>query len=372
MFIEIFFLTHIALIPIFLQEFHLTLVQVSIIVTIPTVVSLLVNVFSGFLVDKVGAKSILVIGIFIQGLGGIVIAKSGDITLLIIGLACIGIAAPFYHVSGYSTISKVASKGEFSKAIGIHNAMGSVGKSLGVLTLPVILLYSDWRFLYFMWSIPIIIWSLILIRIKVIIPSLIVQRNEDQQPLRSVLSKDFVSFLSTITIHQSGLIVVTTFITTYLIFSRGFSEVTSSMIFALAPPIGIISSILAGYLVSRHGEIKILTVIMIGAACSGILIPFTSTTLSLILLFLCFSFFREATWAPIMIITANLSHQSRRGLAYSLATLTFQAVSIGFPPITAILIEATDIGVIFPLSFSLIVLGLLNLTVSSKKYFTIL
>ena len=49
MFVEIYFLTQAALIPVLVREFNLSLLDSSLIVTVPSLIQLLVNLPSGFL-----------------------------------------------------------------------------------------------------------------------------------------------------------------------------------------------------------------------------------------------------------------------------------------------------------------------------------
>ena len=169
-------------------------------------------------------------------------------------------------------------------------------------------------------------------------------------------------------IRQAGATVILTFMTTYMVFMRGFSEATASFIFTLGPPIGIMSSLFAGYLGFMLGDKKILMLAILGAAGTVILIPFTSTTIFLIIVFLCFAFFKDSVWAPMSSITAKLTPSNRRGLAYSLSMSTQQSIIAFTPPIAAKFIETTSLNAIFPLSFILLIASTIILNFSSKKY----
>ncbi|MFC1507379.1 MFS transporter [Thermoproteota archaeon] len=363
---EVYFLMHLVLIPVFLEEFNLSLFEVSFIVTVPTAIGLVMNFFSGFMVDRIGAKPILLLGMILQGFGGVLVAGSWTVVTLIFGLTCISVASSFYHNSGLSTISRSLMPNKLSKVMGFHNAMGAGGASLGLLTLTLALTYGHWRSAYIVWVIPIWIWSLFLLKIRHL-PYY--EKNEnDPSPTKSILTKDFVSFLSSMGIRQAGATVILTFITTYMVFIRGFSEATASFIFTLGPPIGILSSLFAGYLGFRLGDKKVLMLVILGAAGTIILMPFTSTTISLIIVFLCFAFFKDSVWAPFSSITAKLTPSNRRGLAYSLSMSTQQSIIAFTPPIAAKFIETTSLNVMFPLSFILLIISTIILNFSSKKY----
>ena len=363
---EVYFLMHLVLIPIFLEEFNLTLFEVSFIVTIPTAIGLLMNFFSGLMVDRIGAKPILIFGMILQGFGGMIVAVSWTVVTLIFGLACISVASSFYHNSGLSTISNSLMPNKLSKAMGLHNAMGAGGASIGLLTLTLALVYSDWRSAYIFWIIPIWIWSLFLLKMSNL--HYYEKYEKEHNPAKSILTKDFVSFLSSMGIRQAGATVILTFMTTYMVFVRGFSEATASFIFTLGPPIGILSSLFAGYLGFMLGDKKTLIFVILGAAGTVILMPFMSTTTFLIIIFLCFAFFKDSVWAPISSITAKLTPSDRRGLAYSFSMSTQQSIIAFTPPIAAKIIEAISLNAMFPLSFILLILSTIILYFSSKKY----
>ena len=75
------------------------------------------------MVDRIGAKPILLLGMILQGFGGVIVAGSWTVVTLIFGLTCISVASSFYHNSGLSTISRSLMPNNLSKAMGLHNAI---------------------------------------------------------------------------------------------------------------------------------------------------------------------------------------------------------------------------------------------------------
>ena len=365
-FIEIYLFMHISLIPIFIKEFHLSLFQVSFIATIPTLAGLIVSLISGVLIDKIGAKPILVIGMALQVFGGFLVAECWDLVFLFVGVTFISTASPLYHNSGLATISRVLENQALSKAVGIHNAMGSFGAFLGLITLPIILVYKNWRFSYLIWTVPILIWTLLLLRLK-IDSSYKSKGSNVVKSERTILLKSFIRFLLSMGLCQMGFIAISTFITSYMVLEKGLSETIASLIFAIGPLIGIISSISAGQLSSRVGDRKFLVLIMIGAAICVIGIPFTPTTSILAIVYLFFSFFSNSIWTPMTSITASLTPLNRRGFAYSLSMSTFQLVFVITPPLVAKIVEFSSFWIMFPVSFILIIVSIFALGISTIR-----
>ncbi|MGQ9781425.1 MAG: MFS transporter [Nitrososphaeria archaeon] len=117
-------------------------------VTTPTLIGLIVSLLSGFVIDRIGTKPILVTGMALQVLGGFLIGQSLDTITLFLGVTFVSTASPLYHNSGLATISRSLKAKELSRAMGLHNAMGSLGAFLGLLTLPLAISTRGWRFSY--------------------------------------------------------------------------------------------------------------------------------------------------------------------------------------------------------------------------------
>jgi len=366
-FIEIYLFMHISLIPIFIKEFKLSLFEVSFIATIPTLAGLIVSLVSGLLIDRIGAKPILVLGMALQVFGGFLVAECWDTLLLYVGVTFISTASPLYHNSGLATISRVLENKTLSKAIGIHNAMGSFGAFLGLITLPIILVYRNWRFSYLVWTVPILIWTLLLLRLKINF-NYMPKEGAEIKSERVVIFKSFIRFLLSMSLFLIGFVSINTFITSYMVLERGLSEAIASLIYAIGPLIGIISSISAGQLSSRVGDRRFLVLIMIGSAICAIGIPFTPSTSILAIVYLFFSFFSNSVWTPMTSITASLTPLNRRGFAYSLSMSTLQIVFVITPPLIAKIVEFSSLWIMFPISFVLIVMGVLALRISTRSY----
>lgn len=359
MLIEVYLFIHVSLLPVFIKSFSLSIFEVSLIVTGPRIFSLLVSLVSGALIDKVGAKPTLVLGMFSQALGGALVAVSWDTFSLFFGITFINIASPLYHNSGLSTISRFLDGKKLNGMIGIHNALGSLGSSVALILLPIILVYGDWRLAYLIWIPPILIWAILLIGTKHIDSK--ISRKKTNFSINLIFTKNFVNFLIALSFSFAASTAITTYITSYLVFEKNLSEAVSSLIFAMGPILGIFASLFSGKLAGTFGEKRLLSVIMILSALSIILIPFSSSTFMLASLYVMFAFLNSAIWPPVSAMTAKLTPASFRGVGYSLTTSTYQLIFAVTPPIIAKLIELYSLEIIFPTSFILTVSSLILL-----------
>ncbi|MGQ9514476.1 MAG: hypothetical protein ACUVTL_05440 [Thermoproteota archaeon] len=67
MFVEVYYLTQVALIPVFIEEFKPSLLEASFVATIPGLVQLLANLHSGFMVERFTAEQLLFTSMAAEG-----------------------------------------------------------------------------------------------------------------------------------------------------------------------------------------------------------------------------------------------------------------------------------------------------------------
>lgn len=365
MFIEIFLLIQVALIPIYIKEFNLSLLQVSTVATIPSFVQLLMTIPAGFLADRFSTKHLLFTSIIIEGFSALFIGQTNNFVTLVFAVCIMKIASPLYHVSGLSQISKHVSPEKISKSMGFCMALGNLGSALGTLSLAVFLSTLGWRWTYFFWAIPVFLWGLIIFFFF----KDDLKKGVDERKKRSVSTKtsliftfSFIVFLISINFRIIGTTGVQTFMTTYLVGNKGFSEATASLIFGLGPFVGILGSLIGGYSGERLGEKKALSLIMLGGLISLLLLAFTSQIYVLGLLYLVYAFFNYSVWTPINTIVASITPITERGLSYSVYFFTEGVVNSFTPTIAAGFIALTStIWTIFPFSILFILIGMMIL-----------
>ena len=139
MFVEVFYLTQVALIPVIVREFQLSLLEASLVATVPSLVALLMNIPSGLLADRVSVNRLLCLSMTIEGLSALLVSQTGNFWSLVVALSLMRIASPLYHISGLSQITKIAKRERLSMAMGLHNALGNLGTGAGVISLAILL-----------------------------------------------------------------------------------------------------------------------------------------------------------------------------------------------------------------------------------------
>jgi len=358
MFVEVFLFVHLALIPTFIKEFNLNLFQASLIATIPNLVILLSYMPAGLLVDKIGAKPMLLISMLLEGAAALCISQLRDYLPLILAVSLIKVSSPIYHTSGLSAISKMSTSNSTGKVMGFHNALGSLGSAFGLLSLSILGGTLGWRSVYLLWSIPILMWCLPILKSEVGKPERSPDKDRGEKTffrdLKSVLTFSFALFLLIVALRNFGASVISTFMTTYLVELRNFSQEAASMIFALGPLTGILSSLVSGYLCSKLGDTETLLLMVVGSILSLFPLALTRGLVLLMLCYFVYSFFNNGVWSPIGSLVAALTPSSKRGLGYSSYFLIGGVASTIQPTITAIIIGYTSLNVIFPIAIGIL------------------
>jgi FSR family fosmidomycin resistance protein-like MFS transporter len=366
--LEIFFLTQVALIPIYVSEFNINLIEASMVVTVQSVVTLIMNVPIGYIADRMNPNRLLSASMMIQGLSALFLSQANTFWMIILGTAIMRVSSPLYHISGLSQISKIMKRDKMSTSMGFHNAFGNLGSAIGTLSLSFFISTIGWRWLYISWSIPIILWGLIILK-STDLAALKEKKDEttkikiDDRNKRfyDVLSAGFLIFLIVISTRELGTLGVSTFITTFLVQTRGLTQSFASLIFGLGPFIGIIGSLNGGYLGNKFGAKKALSIVILCSTILVSLLALSSKVEILIIIYILYSFFNSSVWTPINTIVADLAPLTKRGTSFSIYFFTESLLRSITPPIAALIIESYNIYYIFPFSAIFLILSLIVL-----------
>ena len=354
MFIEVYLLMQVALIPVIIHEFRLSLLEASLVATVPNFFALLMNIPSGFLADRFSPKHLLFASMAVEGLSGLLISQANNFWILVVELSILKISSPLYHISGLSQISRFAEHEKIGRSIGFHNALGNLGTAAGLISLTVFLSTLGWRWTYLFWSIPIGAWGFAVL-FSLQLGSKGVEENvrEHSGGFRRwslLFSSGFLIILTVVGVREVGNTGSSTFMTTYFVETIGLSEAVASFIFGLGPFIGIVGSLSGGYLCERMGAKNALSWVTLCGVISLFVLSLLSQLELLVIVFLLYSFFGSAVWSPVNTIVANVTPEAERGLGYSVYFLVEGLLGSLTPTLAAGVIELTDVWFIFPFS----------------------
>ncbi len=369
MFMEIYYLIQVALIPVFIREFQLGLLEASLVATVPSLVSIFMNLPVGYVADRVGVNQLLFASMAIEATSAFAISQTNSFWVLVLCVSIMKMCSPLYHITGLSSISRVVTQKKISRSMGIHNALGSFGSALGLVSLAIFQSLADWRWVYIFWPFPLFIWGIIILKSPQLKTTKISSEEKRTvlKRLPLIFSAGFIIFLVAIGLREVGNTGTSTFMTTYLVNTIGLSEVSASLIFGLGPFTGILGSLLGGVLGEKIGAKKVLGFAMVGCIFSLIALAFSSHLFVLTFVYILYAFFSNSVWSPINTLVADLTPRNERGLSFSIYFLTEGIIISATPVIAATVISLTSIWIIFPFSIIFIALGLLILQLVSYR-----
>jgi predicted MFS family arabinose efflux permease len=365
MFVEVYLLMQVALIPVIVQEFQLSLLEASLVATVPNSVALLLNIPSGFLADRFSPNQLLFASMVFEGFSGLLISQANNFWLLVVELSVLKISSPLYHISGLSQISRFAKPQKLGRSIGFHNALGNVGTAAGLISLTVFLSTVGWRWTYLFWSAPVMVWGLIILTSSQVrsnrIDGTAGEHSDGRTRWSLLFSSGFVILLTMVAVREVGTTGSQTFMTTYFVDSRGIPEAAASFIFGLGPFAGIVGSLMGGYVCERMGAKNAFNWVTLVAAVSLFALSLMSQLPPLVVTYVVYSFFGSAVWSPMNTIVANVTPLTERGLGYSLYFFIEGLVASVTPTLAAGIIELTDIWFIFPISSTFLIASIIVL-----------
>ena len=348
------------------EEFNLTLQQIGIIAAIPPLCSALLSIPMGLLSDRYGARKMVFASMVVSALGALLASQASNPIIFIVAISLLSVSTTIYHPAAYSFTTKIVKPGDRPKVLGIHGAGGTLGMSLGPISLSILigLLAFGWRQAFLFWLIPIILGAITVFGIKTE-PTEDLQVNpasqmvEAEKPnIRSMMTTSLLLFLVFVGIRSIGRSMVGSFLPIYMVNTKGISESLANIIYGGNTLMGLIAAPLGGALASRFGEKRwLIGVLILSYICLGLafLVP---NTIAFTTLYLISGFFNFLGMAANSSIVAKLSPSSQRGLGYALFFLPGSLMGAVAPVIAAFIGEVFGLSSIFYASIVVYAAGL--------------
>jgi MFS transporter, FSR family, fosmidomycin resistance protein len=136
------------LFPLFIQlkaEFQISYTQLGLLLTVFSAATGLTQTPFGFLVDRFGARKILIGGLFVEGLAFLLMGFSADYLTLMSLMLVAGCANGVYHPADYSILSSSVSSQRMGQAFSLHNFAGNAGFAVAPMTIIFLSELIGWR-----------------------------------------------------------------------------------------------------------------------------------------------------------------------------------------------------------------------------------
>ena len=354
------FLLPVLLLP-FQDELGISLVQLSLLSSIPKLLNVIIYIPTGVISDRYPSRT-LTASFAITVVGSLLIPLSNDFMSLLLGFIMLSIGGTLYHPPSLKMASEFSTT-KITTAMGIHNMGSSLGFAAGPLLLSIFMDRSSWRHSYYVWTVLTILMTIVTYRYtRGTLKGAETSKSFNVfSGIRNILSMDFALVVAISTLVEAIFMILVTFVPIYFTIEMGLSYSLTSFISGVMPLTGLAGSFLGGYSGDKYGIYKTGMFTMGFLAVLLALFPRMNT---LVLAAAVYGLYRslQAAFMPIIngMITGN-SNRENRSLAFSFNFVLVNLLgSISTTGISYV-IESRGPPVIFPVSIVMIipVIGLL-------------
>ena len=133
------------LFPLLHDFYGVDFVQLGFAVSLFSVMSGLTQVPFGFLVDRIGARTILITATFVEGMAMALIGVIPLYGALLVLMATAGLANAIYHPADYAILNASVGRLRIGRAFSFHTFCGNMGDALAPMTVLILASFLGWR-----------------------------------------------------------------------------------------------------------------------------------------------------------------------------------------------------------------------------------
>lgn len=139
---------HLILAPLFpwlKDAFALSYAELGLLMTMFFVVSGTGQALAGFVVDRIGARTVLFTGIGLLGVAALVLASAQNYAMLLAGSMLAGLGNSVFHPADFTLLNRKVSQPRLGHAFSVHGISGNLGWAAAPVFLTTIAGLADWR-----------------------------------------------------------------------------------------------------------------------------------------------------------------------------------------------------------------------------------
>jgi MFS transporter, FSR family, fosmidomycin resistance protein len=139
---------HLILAPLFpwlKTAFDLSYAELGFLMTVFFIVSGVGQALAGFVVDRVGARTVLFSGIGLLGLAAALLSQAQNYPMLLAGSMLAGLGNSVFHPADYTLLNKRVSAQRLGHAFSVHGISGNLGWAAAPVFLATIAGVAGWR-----------------------------------------------------------------------------------------------------------------------------------------------------------------------------------------------------------------------------------
>src|SRR5215203_542219 len=139
---------HLMLPPLFpwlMKDFDLSYTEAGLLMTTFFVISGVGQALAGFIVDRVGSRPVLFVGIGLLALSGVVLGLSNSYQMLIATAAVAGLGNSIFHPADFTLLNRRVAQPRLGHAFSVHGLSGNLGWAAAPVFMAGIATVAGWQ-----------------------------------------------------------------------------------------------------------------------------------------------------------------------------------------------------------------------------------
>jgi MFS family permease len=133
------------LFPWLMRDFGLSFTQAGLLTTVFFTVSGLGQATSGFVVDRLGARRVLMAGMGLFCAAGLILAAAPSYAVLLLAAAAAGAGNAVFHPADFTLLNRNVSGPRLGHAFSVHGLSGNIGWAVAPVFMTTIAVAAGWR-----------------------------------------------------------------------------------------------------------------------------------------------------------------------------------------------------------------------------------
>ena len=133
------------LFPLLMPEFGFSYTEAGFLMTVFFAISGAGQAFAGIVVDRYGARRVLMAGVTLLAASGVALSAAANYPMLLLAAALAGTGNSVFHPADYSLLNKKVSPQRLGHAFSVHGLSGNLGWALGAAISGMAIAWGRWR-----------------------------------------------------------------------------------------------------------------------------------------------------------------------------------------------------------------------------------
>lgn len=133
------------LFPLLMPDFGFGYTEAGLLMTVFFTISGVGQAMAGIVVDRYGARRVLMAGVSLLAVSGLALAAASNYWMLVLAVAVAGVGNSVFHPADFSLLNKKVSPSRLGHAFSVHGLSGNLGWALGAAISGLAMSWAGWR-----------------------------------------------------------------------------------------------------------------------------------------------------------------------------------------------------------------------------------